>query len=89
MAHGGWSDCLIISASDVLKWTPSAGPAPARLKVYSRLPLSFKNQAAACCVCRCGYVGNAFALSRRSGISTALAAASFLSMPARHTAIGV
>ena len=37
----------------------------------------------------CGYVGNAFALSKRSGISTALAAASILSMPARHTAIGI
>jgi len=34
-------------------------------------------------------VGNAFALSKRSGISTALAVASILSMPARHTAIGV
>jgi hypothetical protein len=30
-------------------------------------------------------VGNAFALSKRSGISTALAATSLLSMPARHT----
>ena len=40
------------------------------------------------CFC-CGYVGNAFALSKRSGISTALAAASILSMPARHTAIGI
>jgi hypothetical protein len=37
----------------------------------------------------CGYVGNAFALSKRSGISTGLAAASILSMPARHTAIGI
>jgi hypothetical protein len=34
-------------------------------------------------------VGNAFALSKRSGISTALAGASILSMPARHTAIGI
>src|SRR5208337_3697949 len=52
--------------------------------------MSFKNQAASCCFCFCcGYVGNAFALSKRSGISTALAAASISSMPARHTAIGV
>src|SRR4029077_9952611 len=51
----------------------------------SPLPLSFKNQAASCCFC-CGYVGNAFVLSKRSGISTALAAASILSMPARQTA---
>jgi hypothetical protein len=49
--------------------------------------LSFKNQAAFCCFC-CGYAGNAFALSKRSGISTAFAA-SILSMPARHTAIGI
>src|SRR5208282_3210487 len=52
--------------------------------------MSFKNQAASCCFCLCcGYVGNAFALSKRSGISTALAAASISSMPARHTAIGI
>ena len=31
----------------------------------------------------CGYVGNAFALSKRSSISTGLAAASILCMPAR------
>jgi hypothetical protein len=37
----------------------------------------------------CGYVGNAFALSKRSGISTALAAASILFIPSRHTAIGI
>src|SRR5271170_2995007 len=52
------------------------------------LHLSFKHQAASCWLC-CGYVGNAFALSKRSGISTALAAASILSIPLRHTAIGV
>src|SRR3984957_10016280 len=72
----------------VLNWTPFVGPRVVEIKVKSRLPLSFKNQAASCCIC-CGYVGNAFALSKRSGISTALAAASILSMPARHTAIGV
>src|SRR5216684_189679 len=47
------------------------------------------NQAAPCCcfcVC-CGYVGNAFALSKRSGISTVFAA-SILPMPARHAAMG-
>jgi hypothetical protein len=33
------------------------------------------------------YVGNAFALSKRSGISTVFAA-SILSMPARHAAMG-
>ena len=58
------------------------------LRCNLRLPLSFKYQAASCCFC-CGYVGNAFALSKRSGISTALAATSILSMPARHTAIGI
>jgi hypothetical protein len=36
-----------------------------------------------------GDVGNAFALSKRSGISTVLASASIFSMPARHTAIGI
>jgi hypothetical protein len=40
------------------------------------------------CLC-CGFVVNAFALPRRGGISTALAAASILSMPARHTNISV
>jgi hypothetical protein len=39
------------------------------------------------CFC-CGYVSNAFALPKRSGISAAFAVASILSMPARHTAIG-
>jgi hypothetical protein len=34
-------------------------------------------------------VGNAFALSKRSGISTALCAASILSMPARYVTIGI
>jgi hypothetical protein len=52
--------------------------------------LSFEHEAASCCICFCcGYVGDAFALSKRSGISTAAAAASILSMPARHAAIGV
>jgi hypothetical protein len=34
-------------------------------------------------------VGNAFALSKRSGIFIALAAASIVSVAARHTAIGI
>ena len=73
-----------------LNWTPFVGPRGVEFKVLSGLPLSLKNQAASCCFCLCcGYVGNAFALSKRSGISTALAAASILSMPARHTAIGI
>src|SRR5277367_2981747 len=39
--------------------------------------------------CRCcGYVGNAFALSKRSGISTASAGRSAVAMPLRHTFIG-
>ena len=38
---------------------------------------------------RFGYVGNAFALSKRSGISTVFSADSILSVPARHTAIGI
>jgi hypothetical protein len=47
------------------------------------------NQAAFfCCFCVCcGHVGNAFALSKRSGISTVFAA-SILSMPVRHAAMG-
>ena len=79
-----------LSNTNDVNWTPLVGPWVVGFKVQSRLPLSFKNQAASCCFCLCcGYVGNAFALSKRSGISTALAAASILSMPARHTAIGV
>ena len=50
-------------------------------KLFSRFLLLF--------LLYCGYVGNAFALSKRSGISTDLAAASILSMPARHAAIGI
>ena len=79
-----WAECVR------LNWTPFVGPPELGLKVQSRLLLSFNNQAASCCFCFCcEYVGNAFALSKRSGISTVLAAASILSMPARHTAIGV
>src|SRR5579863_5621837 len=80
----------------VVKWTPFAGPrtvgtkggkSPAFLSSFffenplSRFLLLF--------LLYCGYVGNAFALSKRSGISTGLAAASIRSMPARHTAIGI
>ena len=86
---GGWPSAGLVSPSD-LNWTPFVGPRGVEFKVLSGLPLSLKNQAASCCFCLCcGYVGNAFALSKRSGISTALAAASILSMPARHTAIGI
>jgi len=53
----------------------------------SRLPFPSNQAAFFCCFCVCcGYVGNAFALSKRSGISTV--AASILSMPARHAAMG-
>jgi hypothetical protein len=65
-------------------------------KVESRLPLAFffvfenpLSRFLLLFLLYCGYVGNAFALSKRSGISTGLAAASILSMPARHTAIGI
>jgi hypothetical protein len=34
-------------------------------------------------------VGNAFALSKRSGISTALAAAAMASIPTRQTSMGI
>jgi cupin 2 domain-containing protein len=71
-----------------VNWTPFVGARGLGCKVESRLPLSFKNQAASCCFCW-GYVGNAFTLSKRSGISTALCAAAILSMPARHAAIGI
>jgi uncharacterized membrane protein YjjB (DUF3815 family) len=54
--------------------------APAFVLQIKQLP------AAAFCVC-CGYVGNAFALSKRSSISTVFAA-SILSMLARHAAMG-
>ena len=84
--------CFVPSTlhNELVNWTPFVGPRGVEFKVRSRLPLSFKNQAASCCFCLCcGYVVNGFALSKRSGISTALAAASILSMPARHTAIGI
>jgi len=55
--------------------------------------LLFKKTLQAACFCfvcrRCGYVVNAFALSKRSGISTAYAASSIFSTPARHTLIGI
>jgi len=76
-----------------LKWTPFVGPRTVGIKVESRLlfflfekPL---NRFLLFFLLYCGYVGNAFALSKLSGISTGLAAASILSMPARHTAIGI
>jgi hypothetical protein len=80
-----------------LKWTPFVGPRTVHIKVESRLPFlpsffffeSPLSRFLLLFLPYCGYVGNAFALSKRSGISTGLAAASILSMPARHTAIGI
>jgi hypothetical protein len=80
-----------------LKWTPFVGPRTVHIKVESRLPFlpsffffeSPLSRFLLLFLLYCGYVGNAFALSKRSGISTGLAAASILSMPARHTAIGI
>ena len=51
------------------KWTPFAGPGAAEVKVYSRLLSSFKNEAAACGVCCCECVGNAFTLFKRRVLS--------------------
>jgi hypothetical protein len=80
-----------------LKWTPFVGPRTVHIKVESRLPFlpsffffeSPLSRFLLLFLLYCGYVGNAFALSKRSGISTGLVAASILSMPARHTAIGI
>src|SRR5271168_1657535 len=79
-----------------VKWTPFVGPRTVGIKVESRLLLPFfflfekpLSRFLLLFLLYCGYVGNAFALSKRSGISTGLAAASILSMPARHTAIGI
>jgi hypothetical protein len=78
-----------------LKWTPFVGPRTVGIKVESRLLFPFfflfekpLSRFLLLFLLYCGYVGNAFALSKRSGISTGLAAASILSMPARHT-IGI
>src|SRR3984957_17087418 len=72
------------------------GPRTVGNKVESRLPFPFSSSSKnplsrflLLFLLYCGYVGNAFALSKRSGISTGLAAASIRSMPARHTAVGV
>jgi hypothetical protein len=83
--------------ADHMKWTPFVGPRTVHIKVESRLPFLpsfffFENPLSRFLLLfllYCGYVGNAFALSKRSGISTGLAAASILSMPARQTAIGI
>jgi hypothetical protein len=78
-----------------LKWTPLVGPRTVGIKVEKRLLFPFSSSSnpfsrfLLLFLLYCGYVGNAFALSKRSGISTGLAAASILSMPARHTAIGI
>ena len=69
---------------------PGAGTMESPKLRCDRACLCPSNQAASCCCCFCvccGYVGNAFALSKRSGISTVFAA-SILSMPARHAAMG-
>jgi hypothetical protein len=81
--------------TSALKWTLLVGPRAVETKVGSRLPFPFSSSSKPFSrflllfLRYCGYVGNAFALSKRSGISTGLAAASILSMPARHTAIGI
>ena len=59
----------------LLNWIPFVGP-----RVVSPALVRQEIQADSRCYCLCcGYVGNAFALSEGSGISTALAAASILS----------
>ena len=86
---------LMSVASNALKWTPFVGPRTVGIKVEKRLLFPFSSSSKPfgrfllLFLLYCGYVGNAFALSKRSGISTGLAAASILSMPARHTAIGI
>ena len=78
-----------------VKWTPFVGPRTVGIKVEKRLLFPFSSSSKPFSrflllfLLYCGYVGNAFALSKRSGISTGLAAASIRSMPARHTAIGI
>ena len=76
---------------------PFVGPRTVHVKVESRLPFlpsffffeSHLSGFLLLFLLYCGYVDDAFALSKRSGISTGRAAASILSMPARHTAIGI
>src|SRR5882672_1278810 len=59
-----------------------------KLRCDRACPCPSNQAASCCCFCACcGYVGNAFALSKRSGISTVLVA-SILSLPARHAAMG-
>jgi hypothetical protein len=55
----------------------------------SAVPFAFRQATrTACCCGGCGYVGNASALSKRSGISTAVSSAAVASL-SLHTAIGV
>ena len=82
-------------------WIKRGGKASQTLKVYLAAgrsgialgvigpALILQESSCVLLVVLCGYVGNAFALSKRSGISTALVAASILAIPSRHTAIGV
>jgi AMP-binding enzyme len=93
--HAGSSTLLVNDEFVDLKWTPFVGPPTVGIKVEKRLLFPFSSSSnpfsrfLLLFLLYCGYVGNAFALSKRSGISTGLAAASILSMPARHTAIGI
>jgi hypothetical protein len=64
-----------------LKWTPFVGPRTVHIEVESRLPFlpsffffeSSLSRFLLLFLLYCGYVGNGFALSKRSGISTGLA----------------
>jgi len=81
-----WSDCRSIYLG--LKWTPDWDQGSPKLSVIAPAFVPSNQAASCCCFCVCcGYVGNAFALSKRSGISTVFAA-SILSVPARHAAMG-
>jgi hypothetical protein len=78
-----------------LKWTPFVGPRTVGIKVESRLLFPFfflfekpLSRFLLLFLLYCGYVGNAFAWICRFAWTTGLAAASILSMPARHT-IGI
>jgi len=75
-----------------MNWTPLVGPPGLDLRLMAPAFVLSKKRLGPllCCFClRCGYVGNAFALSKRSGISTAFRRRLDLSKRARHTAIGI
>jgi hypothetical protein len=71
-----------------LKWTPELGPGIAEVKVQSRLPLSFKSSSFLLLLLRLLWVcGQRVCVVQAKRISTVFAA-SILSVPARHAAMG-